>query len=159
MRKQIGNVFVSDNTYSDVLAHHGILGMRWGVRRFQRRDGSLTAAGKKRYGGYDKKQTPTKTELYDVFNDEEARNAIKSAYKGANDAFVDSTLKDQTEFLSKWLSMRNMYVHERELKPIGGIDGEVTYINNSYNDGRLYTLYLRRVPGTDRVEWDVAIDD
>lgn len=32
------------------LQHHGIKGMRWGVRRFQNADGTLTAAGKKRYG-------------------------------------------------------------------------------------------------------------
>ena len=31
------------------LEHHGILGMKWGVRRFQNPDGSLTNAGKKRY--------------------------------------------------------------------------------------------------------------
>lgn len=31
------------------LAHHGILGMKWGVRRYQNPDGSLTLAGKKRY--------------------------------------------------------------------------------------------------------------
>lgn len=30
--------------------HHGILGQKWGVRRFQNKDGSLTAAGKQRYG-------------------------------------------------------------------------------------------------------------
>lgn len=35
---------------SEELSHHGILGMKWGVRRFQNKDGSLTAAGKKRYG-------------------------------------------------------------------------------------------------------------
>lgn len=31
------------------LYHHGILGQKWGVRRFQNQDGSYTAAGRKRY--------------------------------------------------------------------------------------------------------------
>lgn len=37
--------------YELYLAHHGILGQRWGVRRFQNKDGSLTNAGEKRYSG------------------------------------------------------------------------------------------------------------
>jgi hypothetical protein len=36
---------------TDVICHHGILGMKWGIRRYQNKDGSLTAAGKKRYYG------------------------------------------------------------------------------------------------------------
>ena len=32
------------------LRHHGIKGQKWGVRRFQNSDGSLTTAGRKRYG-------------------------------------------------------------------------------------------------------------
>ena len=32
------------------LLHSGIKGMKWGIRRFQNKDGSLTPAGKKRYG-------------------------------------------------------------------------------------------------------------
>ena len=31
------------------LRHHGIKGMKWGVRRFQNEDGSLTNVGRKRY--------------------------------------------------------------------------------------------------------------
>lgn len=41
------------HAYSSVnhsaLSHHGILGQKWGVRRYQNEDGSLTEAGKKRY--------------------------------------------------------------------------------------------------------------
>lgn len=35
--------------YEEMLEHHGIKGMRWGVRRYQNEDGSLTPAGKERY--------------------------------------------------------------------------------------------------------------
>ncbi len=34
---------------NDELQHHGILGMKWGIRRYQNKDGSLTKEGKERY--------------------------------------------------------------------------------------------------------------
>lgn len=42
--------FMNNYMFEYELYHHGIKGQRWGVRRFQNADGSLKAAGKKRYG-------------------------------------------------------------------------------------------------------------
>lgn len=69
-----------DNNY---LQHHGILGMKWGVRRYQNKDGSLTAAGRKRVAKLDAERealtgkksssgdsTPKKRTIHDVPDDE-----------------------------------------------------------------------------------------
>lgn len=36
--------------------HYGVKGQKWGVRRYQNKDGTLTSAGKKRYRGSSNKQ-------------------------------------------------------------------------------------------------------
>lgn len=35
------------------LMHYGVLGMRWGIRRYQNKDGSLTDIGKKKMQAYE----------------------------------------------------------------------------------------------------------
>lgn len=49
------------HTNSEYIQHYGILGMRWGVRRFQDKSGRLTSAGKKRYDDDPSNGAPEKT--------------------------------------------------------------------------------------------------
>lgn len=45
----MNDVYIGVLCSPDNLAHYGIKGMKWGVRRYQNKDGSLTTAGKARY--------------------------------------------------------------------------------------------------------------
>lgn len=66
------------------LAHHGVKGMKWGVRRYQNRDGSLTSAGKRKYGYVGNNPTPERLKnriLKDGYSDptpERLKNQTRS---------------------------------------------------------------------------------
>ena len=55
---------------STELKHYGIKGMRWGVRRFQNKDGTLTAAGKKR--------NASKEDAHDDYKKAHSRKSVES---------------------------------------------------------------------------------
>lgn len=48
---EVNEYYGDEMSSENSLSHYGILGMKWGVRRYQNPDGTLTAAGKERYYG------------------------------------------------------------------------------------------------------------
>lgn len=71
---------IRSGSTNDELYHHGIKGMKWGVRRFQKKDGSLTSARAKRYATVGDDELKTKKQAYKQANKEYSK-AYNSAYK------------------------------------------------------------------------------
>lgn len=74
------------------LEHHGILGQKWGVRRYQNSDGSLTPAGIKRYGTVSNLRKVQKAQA-----DAEARKIQAKADKKYGPKKKESSNKDEEE--------------------------------------------------------------
>ena len=74
---------------TDELYHHGILGMKWGVRRYQNKDGSLTPKGKKRYSeDYNESRNIKRKGIKRMSNDDlrkvNNRDSLERTYKSNN---------------------------------------------------------------------------
>lgn len=79
---------------SSSLSHHGILGQKWGVRRYQNPDGSLTEEGKKRYGVNYEKGIP-KEKLKQALKDYNTRTGQHIKLKDARTIRVGQYLYDK----------------------------------------------------------------
>lgn len=70
---------------NDELRHYGVLGMRWGVRRYQNIDGSLTERGKDHREAYVKREQRRLNKLYDREQRRYDRKIARAEKRGETD--------------------------------------------------------------------------
>lgn len=73
------------NLNQDELCHWGIKGMRWGFRRYQNKDGSLTPEGKKRYDAELEKVKKKEEKLQNKLHVKQQMDALKARKQGIKD--------------------------------------------------------------------------
>lgn len=120
--------------YSPELYHHGIKGMRWGVRRFQNSDGSLTNTGRSRYA-----DDPTVVKSKQDFKS--AKKAYKSAQRKANIISTSSNIKEADAALKKFKSAKFNYKTNKEVARISAKG--ITFKNKSKHRQKLEEEYRK----------------
>lgn len=81
---------------NDVLIHYGRKGQKWGVRLFQNKDGSLTPAGRIRYG---QNASPTKKSGKELLKENTAD--MKKTWESASPAVRDKSIRFAAKTISK----------------------------------------------------------
>ena len=103
--------------YSDELYHHGIKGQRWGIRRYQNDDGTLTAEGRKRYGSkvekVSKKKLLDQVNRYATSGNSKANEIIEERWKKAESLAEKSESSKKLDEINDYMKQLDKQVKEQ----------------------------------------------
>ena len=97
---------------SNELLHYGILGMKWGVRRYQNYDGTLTEAGKKRVSAEYKKQTKIGMSKWNKNYSKTYVTAYNKAADTMNNGGINKYNAEQEQKYGKDYALRQGYIED-----------------------------------------------
>jgi len=123
---------------SNEIYHHGIKEMKWGVRRYQNKDGTLTEAGKRRYARDLRDNPLTKEERRNGGRKPNVSKYVKEDYENAkrvveSGSSMVNRLKEANRSLSKSSSKSRMDLSKMTDKEMRErINRE--YLERQYND-------------------------
>ena len=123
------------------LYHHGIKGQKWGIRRYQNLDGTLTEAGKERYADHIEDVKPRKLERQfarsnSIFNSYKNKKIAIKEYNKERKQFLKSTKKVKDP--EKLIELAKDFTNKQNSKYAGAALKDMGY--NDTEKGREYLL-------------------
>lgn len=144
--------------YGDCLYHHGILGQKWGVRRFQNKDGTYTEAGKERRSykdakeNYKNKVSKAKSKFI-----EDSSNILTKKEKNKRDAILNKSESFRTSKEEELLAEYRNRVKTETIKNWVKRNETIKKAKEEFKNSEEYKMHKAKIIGAAIIGTGLAV--